>query len=183
MRIGIALAALLAAAPAALPAALAQPPGPPDPATITLPDMTPTRDRRVIEQGWKYFYFHKAGASYAQAYADFAECYRFLPMATGMLPSLPMFVPWSETPGVRHIERYNPYGLVGAAILAIASGPIERRGHQARLRRCMEPRGYVRYPLAERVWEQLTDDYSQRSIALQALAAVGPTPPLEPVTR
>jgi hypothetical protein len=179
MRIGAAYAALLAGASAAS----AQPP-PPDPATITLPDMTPTRDRRVIADGWKYFYFHKAGATYAEAYADFAECYRFLPMATGMLPSLPMFVPWRETPGVRHVERYNPYGLVGAAIFAMVSGPIERRGHQARLRRCMEPRGYVRYPLAQAAWEQLTDDFSQRSIALQALAAVGPTPPLEPaVTR
>ena len=105
MRIIAAVAALLAGASAA-----SAQPLPPDPATITLPDMTPTRDRRVIEEGWKYFYFHKAGASYAEAYADFAECYRFLPMATGMLPSLPMFVPWRETPGVRHVDTYNPYG-------------------------------------------------------------------------
>ena len=77
----------------------------------------------------------------------------------------------------------NPYGLIGAGIGALVAGPIERRARQARLRRCMEPRGYVRYPLAERIWEQLVDDYSPGSIAAQALAAAGPTPDLEPVTR
>lgn len=57
MRYGMILAGLCATT-----AAAAQPP--PDPATLQLPDMTPTRDRGVIADGWRHFYFHKAGVSY-----------------------------------------------------------------------------------------------------------------------
>lgn len=179
MRIVFALAALSAAA---APAS-AQDQPPPDPATVTLPDMTPTRDRDVIEDGWKHFYFHKAGVSYAEAYADFAECYRFLPVP-GMTNLLPAFVPWGEPLVLRpRPPAPNQYGLIGAAIGAMVAGPIERRAHQARLRRCLEPRGYVRYPLDEDRWERLIDNYSEASIARQALAASGPTPDLPVVTR
>jgi hypothetical protein len=41
----------------AVPAAAQEAAGPPDPATITMPDMTPSRD--AIENGWKFFYFQK----------------------------------------------------------------------------------------------------------------------------
>ena len=177
MRIGIFLAALLGGASAA-----AAQPVPPDPATLTLPDMTPTRDPEVIEDGWKHFYFHKAGVSYEKAYADFAECYRFLPVE-GASPDLPMFAPWSESPGVETVQPSNNFGLVGVLIADLFAGQFERRHRQGRMRRCMEPRGYVRYPLAEDSWSKLIDHYSLRSIALQALAASGPAPDLPQVTK
>ena len=173
------LAAIAGASPAS-----AQADAPPDPATVTLPDMTPTRDAGVIEDGWKHFYFHKAGVSYAEAYADFRECYRFLPVPGLMGTRMPTFAPWPEPLVLRpEPPTIGPYGLVGVVIVAIISGPLERRSYQARLRRCLEPRGYVRYPLREEAWRQLTDDYSRRSIALQALAASGPAPGLPAVTR
>lgn len=178
MRFGAGLAALLGGV-----AAAAQVGAPPDPATIALPDMTPTSDPGVIRDGWKHFYFHKAGVGYAEAYADFAECYRFLPV-DGMSPLLPTFAPWTEPLVLRPIPPGpNPYGLVGMGIAALVAGPLERRAYQARLRRCLEPRGYVRYALSEEVWERLVDNYSAQSIALQALAASGPAPGLPPVTR
>ena len=156
---------------------------PPDPSTVTLPDMTPTTDRRDIDIGWAYFYFHKAGVSYADAYADFAECYRFLPVL-GTRAELPAFAPWNEPIIPRSLQLGPSHmGLGGDIILAIVSGPLERRAFQGRMRRCMEPRGYVRYPLRREVWEQLIDDYSPASIAMQALAATGPTPNLPQVTR
>jgi hypothetical protein len=179
MRIGILFALTLGAASPLW----AQAGAPPDPATIALPDMTPTRDPGVIRDGWKHFYFHKAGVGYAEAYADFAECYRFLPVA-GMSPALPAFSPWTEPLVLRPIPpSTGQFGLVGVAIGAMVAGPLERRAHQARMRRCLEPRGYVRYPLREEVWAALIDDYSRQSIALQALAASGPAPGLEPVAR
>ena len=179
MRIWLAVAALFGAASAAS----AQTPIPPDPATLTMPDMTPTRDRDVIEDGWKHFYFHKTGVSYEEAYADLAECYRFLPVL-GVPNTLPGFTPWNEPLIGRPVAAGpNPYGLIGVGIAAVVAGPLERRAYQSRMRRCMEPRGYVRYPLREEVWERLLDDYSARSIALQALAASGPTPDLPTVTR
>lgn len=173
------IAALAAASPAA-----AQADTPPDPATVTLPDMTPTRDSQVIRNGWRFFYFHKAGVSYAQAHADFADCYRFLPVAS---PAgyLPMFRPWirSVEPGPPPAPAANNYGLIGGVIGGMVAGPIERRQRQSRMRLCLEPRGYVRYPLREDVWRQLIDNYSPRSIAMQAKAASGPGPGLDPVTR
>jgi len=187
MRIGIALAALLAGPSAA---ASAQPPSPPDPATVALPDMTPTRDRGVIRDGWRHFYFHKAGVSYPQAYADFADCYRFLPtsdMARSPTGALPMFRPWTAPvalgPGPERQAQLNNYGVIGAVIGGMVAGPLERRRRQSRMRRCLEPRGYVRYPLREEVWRLLIDNYSPRSIAMQAKAASGPAPGLEPVAR
>jgi hypothetical protein len=161
--------------------AFAQSPVPPDPATVTLPDMTPTRDPDVIRDGWRHFYFHKAGVSYAEAYADFADCYRYLPVSMANA-DLPAFVPWSETPGVSLNAAYNPWGMVGAVMISFIMGPLDRRARQSRMRRCMEPRGYVRYPVSEEVWEALIDNYSEQSIARQARAASGPTPGVEPVT-
>lgn len=161
----------------------AQIPPPPDPATVTMPDMTPTTDPDVIEDGWKYFYFHRAGVGYAEAYADFAECYRFLP-PPAVAGSLPAFTPWSEPLVPRpFVPGPNPYGIIGVGIAALVAGPIERRAFQTRMRRCMETRGYVRYPLRKSAWEQLIEDYSDDSIARQAIAASGPTPNLPQVTR
>lgn len=163
-------------------AASAQTVAPPDPATITLPDLTPSRDPQVVENGWKHFYFHKQSVSYEQAYADFADCYRFL-LVPYVNARLPTFAPWPEKPGFTTVQPVNNYGLVGGIIGGMVVGPVIRRAMQARMRRCLEPRGYVRYPIPEEAWEQLTDKFSQGSIALQAKAASGPRPDLEPVTR
>jgi hypothetical protein len=176
------LLAALAAVQLAVAAPSAQSGAPPDPATLVLPDMTPTRDPHVIGDGWRHFYFHKPGVAYEEAYRDFSDCYRFLPTA-GADPRLPMFVPWTERPGAAQLPQTSYGGLVGSVILGLVSGPINRRDRQSRMRRCMEPRGYVRYPLAEEIWRQLIDDYSQRSIALQALVASRAAPALPQVTR
>jgi len=177
MRLMPVLAALLAAT-----SAEAQDAPPPDPATVQLPDMTPTRDPRVISDGWRHFYFHKPGVTYEEAYRDFSDCYRFLPVP-GTSGEFPGFIPWRERPGMVSVQRVNAYGLIGLAIGSLVAGPIDRRDRQMRMRRCLEPRGYVRYPIADEVWRRLVDDYSPRSIALQALAASGPAPDLPQVTR
>jgi hypothetical protein len=174
--------ALLAALLFAAAGAAAQDVAPPDPSTLQLPDMTPTRDPHVIADGWRHFYFHKQGVSYEEAYRDFSDCYRFLPVR-GTSGEFPGFIPWRERAGTVFVQHPNNYGLVGAVIGGLIAGPIERRGRQIRMRRCLEPRGYVRYPVTEDVWRALVDDYSPRSIALQALAASRPAPDLPPVTR
>jgi hypothetical protein len=157
--------------------------GPPDPATIDMPDMTPSRE--AIPDGWKYFYFQKPGVTYADAYADFSECYLFLPSYGLSFERLPMFVSWAEPiEGPRRPPQPpSIYGLAGDVVLAIVSGPLVRRDRIARMRRCMETRGYVRYPLREEIWRQLVDDYSPRTIAMQALAASRPAPDLPQPTR
>jgi hypothetical protein len=148
----------------------------PDPAAIKIPDLSGGHDADVVSNGWKYFYFWRADTSFAEAYADISDCYRFMPVANAQ-GLLPMFATWGQSPDVEK-RQPNPYayGLVGMAIGAIVAGPLERRAHQSRLRRCMEPRGYQRYPLQERRWEELTDNFSPSSIAMQAKAASGSAP-------
>lgn len=148
----------------------------PDPATITIPDLTGGRDPQVIKNGWKYFYFWRADTSFEQAHTDFVDCYRFLPKGGGNA-LLPGFGRWGGSEDLKKTTTdVNNYGLVGVAIGAIIAGPLERRARQSRLRRCMEPRGYQRYPLQEIRWETLTDNFSSQSITLQAKAASGPRP-------
>lgn len=149
----------------------------PDPATIALPAMTSSRDPKVAANGWKYFYFHKAGVGFTEAHADLADCYRFL--EAGPNSPLPTFVPWHDRPGRRE-PTYNPqFGLVGAIIGGMIEGTIVRRNRQSKMRRCMEPRGYQRYAVAEDVWRQLVEGDPRRSIAMQAKIAAGPTPDAE----
>lgn len=149
----------------------------PDPATVTVPAITGDTDAAVISEGWKFFYFHRANTAYAEAYADIAECYRFMPVpyANGLLP---MFVPWESDTGARIIKPpvIGPYGIVGDIIGGMVAGPLERRARQSRLRRCLEPRGYSRYPAPKDTWEKIIDNYSASSIAVQAKLASGPLP-------
>lgn len=153
----------------------------PDPAAIAIPDLSGGRDPGVVTNGWKYFYFWRADTSFEQAYADLADCYRFMPVPGGDA-RLPAFVPWEEASGMGEAQTViSPYGIVGEVIGAIVAGPLIRRAHQSRLRRCMEPRGYERFPLQERRWEELTDNFSRASIAMQAKAASGPRPDADPL--
>lgn len=157
----------------------------PDPASVPLPSLESVSDPRVQKDGWKHFFFHKVGVSYAEAFSDFSDCYRFL---GGMLPVGPEPLPasgaWSRAPSDGALKpQGTSYGLVGVAIGQIVAGPMQRRIRQSRLRRCMEPRGYVRFPLDEENWKLLIDNYSMRSIAAQAKLASGPRPAVAVVTQ
>ena len=157
---------------AAASASAAQAAPPPDPAEVTLPDLSVPAEL-ASDPDPKYYYFRMVGVSYAEAYADFSECYRYLP-APNAVSLLPMFAPWRETPGVERIQPTYNYGLVGMGIAALFLGPLQRKARQAPVRRCLETRGYVRHPLPEKAWKELTDGYSERSIAMQAKAASMP---------
>lgn len=154
----------------------------PDPATIKVPTATGVRDPKVAASGWKHFYFWRANTSYTEAYRDVADCYRFLPVpnAAGDVPS---FAPFNARPNAAIVKPVvvNNYGLVGTVIGGMVAGPIERRFRQSRMRRCMEPRGYERFPATEATWEEIIDNYSPGSIAVQAKLASGPRPDADPL--
>lgn len=171
----LALAALLTSP------ALAQD-GPLDPATVAVPDVSGGRDSDVVRNGWKFFYFWRPDTTYEQAYADFADCYQFLPVAGGDA-LLPMFIAWQGREALDEMPSGagNQYGIVGAALGALVAGPIARRASQSRMRRCMEPRGYQRFPAREEAWEAIVDGYSQESIAVSAVLASGPRPDADPL--
>jgi hypothetical protein len=174
------IAALMLAAAAAAPLAASTPP---DPASIEVPAITEGRDPKVIEDGWKWFYFHRENTSYVEAYADFEDCYRFLPVPYASGVSFPGFAPWRARADGTKVKPppIGPYGIVGDIIGALVAGPIERRARQSRMRRCMEPRGYRRYPMSEDNWKRAVGHYSGLTLPVQAKLASGPIPDAQPL--
>lgn len=147
----------------------------PDPATIIVPDLSGSADPVVVDNGWKYFFYHRADTSFAEAHADIADCYRFLTPAGWGNVTLPRFVPWVEKPAGERYDTNNQAGLVGLAIGGMIEGTLSRRDRQSKMRRCMEPRGYTRYGVAEEIWEKVADMPPAQGIAVQAKIASGAT--------
>ncbi|MFS2109106.1 hypothetical protein ACCC88_05430 [Sphingomonas sp. Sphisp140] len=145
----------------------------PDPATITVPDLSHSGDPEVVANGWKYFFFQREGVSFAEAHADLSDCYRFLQSNGWESVQLNRFVPWSGKTGRKHVYS-NDYGLTGVLIMSLIEGTLARRQRQARMLRCMGTRGYVRYSVPEEIWENVIALPPAESIAVQAKIASGP---------
>lgn len=168
------LAAVLFAAPA-----LAQGGMPaPDPASVQLPDLGSVTPE-VIKEGGKFFAFVSPSLTYAQAYADIAECRSFL--ATGIMRPTPSFVPWEE-PSVRPPVVYQPVGIAAGIIASIIIPKLERGLRNNKLRRCMGTRGYQRFAVPEAAWKTLNEGDELQLIAMQAKLATTPGLKLHEVT-
>ncbi len=59
---------------------------------------------------------------------------------------------------------------------AIVVPKIERGLRNNKLRRCMEPRGYVRYALPETAWKQINEGDERSLVLMQAKLATGNRP-------
>jgi hypothetical protein len=154
-----------------------------DPTTVTIPDVSLPKDKAaaqtLIDNGWKYFFFHKAGVSFDAALMDVAFCYQYLPGVAVM--QLPAYSDWGSgapAPKTDYYRVFENYGLVGMGIGALVDGPLLRRNRQSRMRRCMETRGYKRYPMAEATWEALSKGDAKITIPIFAKLASGPKPDL-----
>jgi len=150
----------------------------PDPAQVVVPKIEGGRDKKVVRNGQKYFYFWRADTSFEKAYADLADCYRFVPIAEGNAALLPMFIVWKGTPEDRDdtSPAVNNYGLTGLLLGALLGGSGLERAKQSRLHRCLGPRGYQRFPLPKKTWQLINDGFSVKSIAVRAKIASGPKP-------
>lgn len=160
----------------------------PDPATIVVPDVTPPTDPKVREDGYKFYYFHNPNVTFAEAYADLAECRTFLLWPSGGM--VPGFVWWKpgvyRPPSAPKSDKsgLSPYGLVGDALAAIMAPKMERGSRSNIMRRCMGTRGYARYAITESAFDQLNDGPDEdKLILMQAKLASGPKPADEEVTR
>jgi hypothetical protein len=172
--VGAAALALASASAAAAEDAL------PPVESVTLPPITYGTDPKVAANGYKFFFFHNAALTYAEAAADLADCHAQL--ATGATLLLPAFVPWTEQ-NLRPIERgFSPYGLAGEAILAIIGPKLERGQRNNRMRLCMERRGYVRYAIDQAAYDAIWEGEPARVLAMQAKLATGPAPAAPVVT-
>jgi hypothetical protein len=146
----------------------------PDPATILVPDLSRSGTPEVVREGSKYFFFHKEGVGFEKAHADLSDCFRFLQPSSWESVHMNRFVPWVSSPGRRTVPVGNPYGLVGAILAGAVEGSLNHRDYQAKMRSCMEPRGYIRYGVAQDVWKRVTDLPPDQSIAILAKIASGP---------
>ncbi|MDQ3282618.1 MAG: hypothetical protein M3Q69_14550 [Acidobacteriota bacterium] len=158
------------------PALLAQDaPALPDPAGIVVPDLSGSSSPAVIAGGGKYFFFHQDGVSFEQAHADFTECSLFVQPSSWESVNMNRFVPWFSKGDRRTVHAANPYGLIGVALVAAVEGGLSRRDQQAKMRVCMETRGYSRYGVAEAIWNRVTSLPPDESLAVQAKIASGPS--------
>ncbi|WP_416906959.1 MAG: hypothetical protein ACMVO5_07805 [Polymorphobacter sp.] len=146
----------------------------PDPASFVVPDLSDAGTPAVVANGWKYFVFRKEGVSFAAAHADLADCFRFLKPTGWADARLPRFVPWRRSMTVETATVMSPYGLVGDLMLGAVEGTLARRDRQSRLRRCMEPRGYVRLGIAEATFEGIFASPPEQAIGILARIASGP---------
>lgn len=170
---GPAIAALIAIIPIASHAADTPPPLP-DPAAIKIPDVTPSHDPKVREEGYKFYYFHNPGVSFSEAVQDLRECRAHL-VPSGPV-AVPGFIPWGEAHQTRPIEV--PYSVLGAIILP----KIWRGQDSGKMRRCMGTRGYARYAIPESAWKTLNEGDEEQPILMQAKLASSPKPDDEEVT-
>ena len=179
------------AAISAAPAAAQDVPPIPDPASITVPDLSST-DPSVVSNGYKFFVFRKPGVDFSTAAQDIAECRSFLVSGAGR--GLPSFVPWVE-PVNRQAQNdiiiSSPYGAAGIAIegmmkagmAAIILPKMERGLRNNKMRRCMGPRGYRRFAVPESAWNAMNEgDDELEMVLMQAKVASSDTPGLVEVT-
>lgn len=165
----IVVALLMSSAPQAFARELP----PPVESAVAVPDLGVAE--RDLGDERKFFFFHKSGVSFAEAYSDLSFCSQYI--SRGRQRSLPDFVPWKRSDPATPMSNNLNYGLVGVAIMAIIDGPIDRSIRQTRMMRCMLPRGYARYRTSEALWKQVNGKDLLASIAAQARIASGPVPP------
>ena len=142
----------------------------PDQATVIVPDLSGSRAPQVIKDGWKYFFFHKPQITYQDAYADFSDCYRFLaPTGWGNV-SMPRFVSWRAT-DVKIQRKITTYAPLGGLIMSGMENTFSRYDRQAKMRRCMETKDYLRYGVSETIWKETIAQPPSMAIAIQAKIA------------
>lgn len=153
---------------------------------VAMPDLAFTPDPTVAADFDKYFFFHRQGTDFSQAYADITECDS---LASGINYYLGAD-DWALQ------NAFNQGGLAGGVGGVIGSlmadaifGSAERRRiKRINLRNCMFYRGYDRYGLEKERWQAFhfeeglsRENADDREAALlkQARVASGPKPMLE----
>lgn len=154
----------------------------PDPSTITVPDVTPSTDPKVKEDGYKFYYFHNPEVSFAEAHQDLVECRGHL--FAGGAQQVPGFIPFGEEHRRVVYQRQPMFpGLFTAALAAIILPKMQRGLESNKMRRCMGTRGYERYAIPEKAFDVLNNGEEAQIILMQAKLASGPKPQDEVVTR
>ena len=154
---------------------------------IAMPDLAYTPDPTVAADFDKYFFFHREGTDFSQAYADITECDS---LASGI-----NFYMGADSAAIS--SAMSQYGVlaggIGGAIGGLMADAIfgsaeRRRIKRINLRNCMFYKGYDRYGLEKELWQAFhfeeglsRENAKDREAALlkQARVASGPKPQTE----
>jgi len=152
----------------------------PDPAGLTMPDVSFEESAAIAADYDKYYYFHRSDTDFATAYADIHECDA---LASGISFSAGNYDPaYAAQYGIGGVIG----GVAGAALADAIHGSARRRViRRINMRNCMSFKGYSRYGLRKDLWEEFNfeeglgrekEDVRVLALARQALVAAGPAP-------
>lgn len=159
-------------------------------AAIPMPDTDFDMDRARVGDFDKYYYFHRDGTSFEEAFADISECDE---LASGLASYRGSSEPY---PGY-YAGQYGIGGVIGSVIGemladAIHGSAARREMRRVNMRNCMGYKGYGRYGIPKNLWTEFNfeegggrEDEDVRDAALlqQAKVASGPKPTTEVLER
>lgn len=154
---------------------------------VAMPDLAFTADPATAADFDKYFFFHREGTDFSQAYADITECDS---LASGI-----NFYMGADSGAIAGaMANYGVLaGGIGGAIGGLMADAIfgsaeRRRIKRVNVRNCMFFKGYDRYGLEKDLWQAFhfeeglsRENAADREAALlkQARVASGPKPQTE----
>lgn len=155
----------------------------PDPATLKMPALEFTSTPEVVADFDKYFFFHREGTSYTEAYGDIRECDALASGSSIYLNGGPGAAAAAAQYGVLAAGVGSAIG--GAIADAIFGAAARREQRRVSVRNCMAFKGYARYGLSGDLWKEFNfeegngrkkEAVRNADLALQALVASGPKP-------
>ena len=153
---------------------------------VAMPDLSYKPDPAIAADFDKYFFFHRDGTDFSQAYADVTEC-------DSLASGINYYLGGNDALLNSSIAQYGAAGAVGGVLGSLVADAIfgsaeRRRIKRINVRNCMFYKGYDRYGLEKDLWQAFhfeeglsRENADDRSAALlkQARVASGPKPALE----
>lgn len=131
----------------------------------------------------KYFYFHRADTSFAEAYADIHECDA---LASGSSIYFDTSAATAAAAANSSVLAAGVGGAIAGAMMDAIFGSSARREQRRRnVRNCMYFKAYQRFGLSRDLWTEFNfeegmgrkkEGRRNDALALQALVASGPAP-------
>lgn len=154
---------------------------------VEMPNLAYTPNPVIAADFDKYFFFHREGTDFSQAYADITEC-------DSLASGINFYMGASDAAIASAMSQYGALaGGIGGAIGGLMADAIfgsaeRRRIKRINLRNCMYFKGYDRYGLEKDLWQAFhfeeglsRENAKDREAALlkQARVASGPKPQFE----
>ena len=136
---------------------------------------------------WKYFHFHKAGVSEAEARADVIECHGYaqnLVLLRQGSTATYSSVPYTAGLNVAQAAAAGAIGgLIGGVIAGFANAGERRAMERINLRKCFAFKGYDRYEMSKDAHRALFDGPGEEVRARIVALVSGPAPAGERLVR